>query len=105
MFITSTILDELTAKAKATPRLRANYNLRNSAEDGSQRMLNAIEPGTGVVVEQGDMKGMADVIRIACDKGKDYFTEACRKRTEEQFDKDKCFEKYVVLYEGVVSQR
>ena len=46
MIITSTILDELTAKAKATPRLRANYDLRNSAEDGSQRMLNAIEPGT-----------------------------------------------------------
>ena len=46
MIITSTILDELTAKAKASPRLRANYDLRNSAEDGSQRMLNAIEPGT-----------------------------------------------------------
>ena len=46
MIITSTILDELTAKAKASPRLRMNYDLRNSAEDGSQRMLNAIEPGT-----------------------------------------------------------
>jgi cupin fold WbuC family metalloprotein len=46
MIITSTILDELTAKAKASPRLRANYDLRNSAEDGSQRMLNVIEPGT-----------------------------------------------------------
>ena len=46
MIITSTILDELTAKAKASPRLRVNYDLRNSAEDGSQRMLNAIEPGT-----------------------------------------------------------
>ena len=46
MIITSAILDELTAKAKASPRLRVNYDLRNSAEDGSQRMLNAIEPGT-----------------------------------------------------------
>ena len=46
MIITSIILNELTAKAKASPRLRANYDLRNSAEDGSQRMLNAIEPGT-----------------------------------------------------------
>ena len=46
MIITSTILDELTAKAKASPRLRTNYDLRNSAEDGSQRMLNAIKPGT-----------------------------------------------------------
>ena len=39
-------LDELTASAKASPRLRMNMDLRNSAKDGSQRMLNAIEPGT-----------------------------------------------------------
>ena len=45
MKITQALLDELTAKAKASPRLRMNYDLRNSAEDGSQRMLNAIEPG------------------------------------------------------------
>ena len=44
--ITQAILDELTAKAKASPRLRMNMDLRNSAEDKSQRMLNAIEPGS-----------------------------------------------------------
>ena len=46
MIIDHQILDLLTAQAKASPRLRMNYDLRNSAEDGSQRMLNAIEPGT-----------------------------------------------------------
>ena len=46
MIITQVILDELTAQAKASPRLRMNMDLRNSAEDGSQRMLNALEPGT-----------------------------------------------------------
>ena len=46
MKITQALLDELTAKAKASLRLRMNYDLRNSAEDGSQRMLNAIEPGS-----------------------------------------------------------
>lgn len=46
MIITQEILDELTAKAKASERLRANLDLRNSAEDQSQRMLNALEPGT-----------------------------------------------------------
>ena len=40
------ILDELTAQAKASPRLRMNLDLRNSPADKSQRMLNAIEPGT-----------------------------------------------------------
>ena len=36
----------MTAKAKESPRLRMNLDLRNSPEDGSQRMLNALEPGT-----------------------------------------------------------
>lgn len=45
MIITQTLLDELTAKAKVSPRLRANYDLRNSMDDQSQRMLEAIEPG------------------------------------------------------------
>lgn len=40
------LLDSLTAQAKVSPRLRMNFDLRNSAEDTSQRMLNAIEPGS-----------------------------------------------------------
>ena len=46
MVITKEILDELTAKAKENPRLRCNLDMRNSADDQSQRMLNALEPGT-----------------------------------------------------------
>ncbi len=46
MIIDQRILDSLTAQAKASPRLRMNLDLRNSPEDQSQRMLNAIEPGT-----------------------------------------------------------
>ena len=46
MVITEDFLDNLSAQAKASPRLRMNYDLRNSAEDNSQRMLNALESGT-----------------------------------------------------------
>jgi len=46
MIIDRQILDELTARARVSPRLRMNFDLRNSPEDLSQRMLNAIEPGT-----------------------------------------------------------
>ena len=46
MNIDKQLLDALTAQAKASPRLRMNYDLRNSPEDQSQRMLNALEPGT-----------------------------------------------------------
>ena len=46
MKIDNRLLDELTAQAQASPRLRMNLDLRNSVEDDSQRMLNALEPGT-----------------------------------------------------------
>lgn len=46
MVIDNKIRDELTAQAKTSPRLRQAMDLRNSPEDLSQRMLNALEPGT-----------------------------------------------------------
>ena len=46
MIITQEILDELSAQAKVSERLRCNLDMRNSADDQSQRMLNALEPGT-----------------------------------------------------------
>ena len=52
MKIDSLLLDKLTAQAQASPRLRMNLDLRNSAEDSSQRMLNAIEPGSMVPIHR-----------------------------------------------------
>lgn len=46
MIIDKKILDELTEEAKKSPRLRMNYDLRTSPDVQSQRMLNALEPGT-----------------------------------------------------------
>ena len=46
MQIDSNLFDILSAQAKASPRLRRNSDLRNTPEDQSQRMLNALEPGT-----------------------------------------------------------
>ena len=46
MLLDVALLDELTAQAKASPRLRMNFDLRNTPSDQSQRMLNALEPGT-----------------------------------------------------------
>ena len=50
--IDNALLDSLTEQAKASPRLRMNYDLRNSSEDTSQRMLNAIEPGSLVPIHR-----------------------------------------------------
>lgn len=46
MILDSFVLEELTRKAKNSPRLRCSFDLRNSPKDNSQRMLNALEPGT-----------------------------------------------------------
>ena len=46
MVFNNSFFDKLTEQAKASPRLRQAMDLRNSPEDFSQRMLNALEPGT-----------------------------------------------------------
>ena len=52
MVIDTLLLDKLTAQAKESPRLRMTLDLRNSAGDSSQRMLNAIEPGSVVPIHR-----------------------------------------------------
>ena len=52
MVIDSLLLDKLTAQAKESARLRMNLDLRNSDADSSQRMLNAIEPGSVVPIHR-----------------------------------------------------
>ena len=52
MIINNIIMDKLTAQAKESPRLRMNLDLRNGPEDQSQRMLNAIEPGSPMPIHR-----------------------------------------------------
>ena len=52
MMISKELLDKLTAAAKNSPRLRMHYDLRDCVEDGSMRMLNALEPGTVIPIHR-----------------------------------------------------
>jgi len=52
MQISQAVLDNLTEQAKTSPRLRMNLDLRNSPKDQSQRMLNAIEPGSPMPIHR-----------------------------------------------------
>lgn len=61
MKITQALMDDLTARAKESPRLRMNMDLRNSPGDGSQRMLNALEPGTPLPIHR-HMKSSETVV-------------------------------------------
>lgn len=75
MKITQELLDSLTAQAKASPRLRMNMDLRNSPEDGSQRMLNALEPGTPMLIHRH--RGTSET--VVCLRGRlveEYFDAA-----------------------------
>ena len=52
MIVDNKVYDELSRQAKASPRLRLAYDLRNTPEENSQRMLNAIEPGTEIPIHR-----------------------------------------------------
>jgi len=64
----------------------------------------AVTPETGWVVEQGNVEGIASIIKsIDQNKESEIMAQrkACRERAEKEFDKDKCFEKYISLYESL----
>lgn len=57
---------QLLAKANTSERLRQNYDLRNSVADTSQRMLNALQPGTRVPIHQHVNTGETVICIYGC---------------------------------------
>ena len=81
MKFTQEFLDKLTEAAKANPRLRMNYDLRNSEADQSQRILNAIEPGSVVSIHRHQKSSET----IVCLRGRlveEFYDGVERKCTE-----------------------
>lgn len=81
MKITQGLLDQLTEQAKASPRLRMNYDLRNGDGDTSQRMLNAIEPGSPLPIHRHQKTSET----VVCLRGRlveEYYDELERRCTE-----------------------
>ena len=75
MKIDNILLDNLTAQAQASSRLRMNMDLRNSDGDSSQRMLNAIEPGSVVPVHR-HQKTSETVVVLRGRVVEEYYDEA-----------------------------
>lgn len=113
MVIDKKILDELTEKAKSSPRLRCNLDLRNSVDDWSQRMLNALEPETIMPIHRH--KGSSET--CVCVRGhfEEYFYDSEGRLTETvdmrpggtvlniekgQWHSLKCLESGTVLFEA-----
>ena len=80
MTIDYALLDSLTAAAKASPRLRMNFDLRTSPEDSSQRMLNALEPGTILPIHRHP--GTTEVVVILRGSATQYFYDDEGRLTE-----------------------
>lgn len=62
MVIDKELLDKVLEQAKASPRLRMNYNFHHSLDDKCHRMLNAIEPGTDIPIHRHPTKDESFVI-------------------------------------------
>ena len=69
MELNKAFLDSLLEQAKANPRLRQNYDLRTSPADTSQRMLNALLPGTEVPIHRHNKS--TETVMLLCGKIKE----------------------------------
>ena len=56
------LLNEVSAQAKASPRMRMNYNFHQTLDDKCHRMLNAVEPGTVVPIHRHPTKAESFVV-------------------------------------------
>ncbi len=81
MKINNKVLDELTAKAKSSERLRMNLDMRTSPNDTSQRMFNALEPGTIVPIHRH--RSTAETVIIVRGKAKEILFNESGEITEE----------------------
>ena len=90
VIIDQILLSNLTSQAQASPRKRMNYDLRNSSEDTSQRMLNAIEPESLVPIHRHKKTSETLVV--------------LRGRVVEEFydDAGVCYESFEVSPQGPV---
>ena len=81
MLFTKELLDNLTAQAKENERLRMHCDLRDTTEDQSQRILNAMEPGTVLPIHRH--RGSSETVVMLRGKEKWFFYDDNGKVDEE----------------------
>lgn len=81
LVVNQSLLDSLVAEAKASPRLRKNFNFHKDLNDKCQRLLNALEPGTVMPIHRHKVDEM-QIILQGCMKVMAYDDEG--RITEEQ---------------------
>jgi glycosyltransferase involved in cell wall biosynthesis len=84
----------LEALACGTPVI--TYNTGGSTE--------SITPGTGFVVEQGDIQGLLKSIKEIISKGRRYYSPICRDHALNFFNKEERYLEYLRLYEELINK-
>lgn len=65
-----------------------------------------VTPETGRVVKSGDIATLLKIVKDMCDSSfKTRHSSDCRKRAVEGFDRNKCFEKYINLYNSLLAEK
>lgn len=78
--IDNSLISNLLTQAAASPRLRQNFDLRSSEADASQRMLNALQPGTVVPIHRHPNSN--ESIVLLCGKAEEIFYDGEGRETE-----------------------
>lgn len=81
--------------ACGTPVL--TYNTGGSPE--------AVDIETGFVVEKGELNTVIDIINLVKEKGKAYYSSACRKRAVSLYNKDDRYNEYIQLYNRILIRK
>ena len=63
-----------------------------------------VTPETGLIVEPGDISGVAKAVEIILNRGKDSYSRACRQRALDYYNKDARFADYIILYNKIIQQ-
>ena len=66
MVINEKLLSDLYEKAASSERLRHAFDLRTTPKDGSQRMLNVLQPGTHVAIHRHSMSAETNICIEGC---------------------------------------
>lgn len=74
-YINTDFIQSLWNEAENSPRLRMNFDMRNSAADTSQRMLNALLPGTEVPIHRHE--STEESVICLCGKLEEIFYDEC----------------------------
>jgi len=67
--------------------------------------IEAVSNDTGIIVEQGDIEGILKAVETIKINGKDKYSENCRKRAIENFNKEDRYKEYIELYNELLNKQ